>query len=92
MHDWIDFLLLGKAVLAAVTITATIALALLTARQHAASRANQSPHSAEPATPGTTPAPGSDRMSRCIAAALQLAQLGNAALTVLDWLHHAALL
>jgi hypothetical protein len=92
MHHWIDVLLLGKAVLAAATITGTIAIALLTARPDAASRTDPPPRSAEPPAPGTTPAPCSDRMSRCIVAALQLAQLGNAALTVLDWLHHAFLL
>jgi hypothetical protein len=89
MHDWIDFLLLGKAALAAVTIIARIAMALLAARHRAESRANQPPR--DQAAP-VTPALGSDGMSRGIDVALQLGQVGIAALTVLEWLHRAGLL
>jgi hypothetical protein len=90
MHDWIDFLLLGKAALAADTIIARIALALLAARRRAASRAHQP--SRLQAAHANAPALGSDRMSRSIDLALQLGQIGIAALTVLESLHHAGLL
>lgn len=92
MHHWINFLLFVKAALAAATIIVRIVLAFLAARHRAASRAEQSPHAAEQAAPDTAPGLGSNGISRSIDVALQLAQIVSAALTVLEWLHHAGLL
>jgi hypothetical protein len=88
----IDFLLLCKAVLAAVAIIARIALALLVAHHRAATSAIHPPHTAERAASDTAPALRSDVISRSIGVALQLGQIVSAALTVLEWLHHAGLL